>query len=185
MNDSPKPSASAGKSAELPAFPSRMFFDAKDYAPGRDRGKVSDARARSVAELQRRKDQLGVAIAALRISDEYGLITNAFEVLEEVAAALHKDVKTLARLCQNAEARFDDTNPVIEKPVSQPEAGTPGEALAVELQRLGGPLDHGGALGGGLVTVTMNAGSAKPRHYPRSMAEAMSIRTAKLNDDAL
>lgn len=181
MSVSPKPSASAGKSVELPAFPSRMFFDAKDYGPGRDRGKVSDARSRSVAELQRRKDQLGVAIAALRISDEYGLITNAFEVLEEVAAALHKDVKALARLGQNAEARYDDNNPVVEYPAQLPEAGTPGEALAVELQRLGGPLDHGGTLDGGTIVVTMNGSPAELRHYPRSMAEAMSIRNAKLS----
>lgn len=185
MNDSPKPSASAGKSAELPAFPPRMFFDAKDYVPGRDRNKVSAARSRSISELQRRKDQLGVAIAALRISDEYGLVNNAFEVLEEVVAALHKDVKAQARLCQNAEARYDDNNPVIAKPVSQPEAGTPGAALAVELQRLGGPLDHGGTLDGGPIVVTMNASAVRQRHYPRSMAEAMSIRNAKLNDSAL
>lgn len=179
MSDSPKPSASAGISipvayseALLPSFPSRMFFDAKDYTPGVDRRKVAEARTRSVAELQRKKDQLGIAIAGLRTSDDYGLVRNALEVLEEVAVALHKDVTALARLGRNAEARYDEAHPVVAAG-NEPEAGTAGAALTSEIQRL---------IDSPLVASTANIRPGTPRHHPESMVEAMQIRNAKLRE---
>lgn len=130
MSDSPKPSAFAGIStplayseALLPAFPSGMFFGAKDYNEDVARGKVSAARSRSIAELQRKKDQFGIALAGLRTADDYGLVRNAFEVLEEVAAAILKETQALARLSSNAEARYDEAHPIIEPAEAQPAAG--------------------------------------------------------------
>ncbi|WP_343317740.1 hypothetical protein AAFM46_10870 [Arthrobacter sp. TMP15] len=175
MSDSPKPSAPAGKSAELPTFPSRMFFDALDYPQGRDRTNVEIARGKSVAQLHRDKDRLAVAISHLRAADEVGKVQASFEVLVAWADAFQKSVHALARLARNAETRFDDANPVVEDPAPDTAAVTPDEALAAELQRLA----HGP-----LVVSTVNVGPDGTRHHPRTMAEAMQIRNAKLSEIA-
>ena len=159
-------------------LPKNLFLDAKDYSPRQ--AKVIAHRRQSIAQLRLLQENLGKAVANLSVADSQGYMGYALDVVQGINEDITVAVANMAKANANAEQRYDAKLLEAAAPAA---TEVTGHATDNTTPTGGSPAhpDSGGSMKVDQgMSIHMNM---KPSdiYYPRTMAEAIAVRAAKLD----